>query len=77
MPTDQELDELKTDARVALRDLQLIAASVRELVERAEAGALTGDVRNEIVPTALDAAEAVYTFLLEQAAQLVVEVVAA
>lgn len=71
MPTNAaEVDDLATDAKVAMRDLQLIAACVRELVEHAEGGTLDAAARNDILPEALEHAEAVYRFLLGQVAPL-------
>jgi hypothetical protein len=68
--TPAEVDDLATDAKVAMRDLQLIAACVRELVERADSDTLTVEARNDILPEALEHAEAVYRFLLGQVAPL-------
>lgn len=76
MSNDAELAELTTDAEVALIDLELLAATVRELVERADADRLTTGVRNEVLPEALERAEAVYRFLLSQVAPLRLEVAA-
>lgn len=73
MPTDHELAELTTDATVALFDLELLAATVRELVERAEADRLTTGMRLELLPDAIARVAAVQRFLLELAPQQLVD----
>lgn len=70
MSNDAELAELTEDAEVALIDLELLTATVRELVERAQADRLTTGVRLEVLPEAIARAAAVQRFLLDMLPEL-------